>query len=104
MELIPKEEFLLATERMFQESIRAKQALCSTAKETIIEMGGLISRAFLAKHRLFLFGNGGSAADAQHLAAEFVNRFPRKRSPQRHRGHRGKRSGNGKQTLKRAGE
>ena len=75
MELIGKEEFLLATERMFQESIQVKQALCNMAKETILEMAGLISRAFLAKHRLFLFGNGGSAADAQHLAAEFVNRF-----------------------------
>ena len=75
MELIRKEEFLLATERMFQESIQAKQDLCNMAKETIWEMVGLLSRAFLAKHRLFLFGNGGSAADAQHLAAEFVNSF-----------------------------
>ena len=75
MELIKKEEFLLATERMFQESIQAKQDLCNMAKETIWEMAGLLSRAFLAKHRLFLFGNGGSAADAQHLAAEFVNSF-----------------------------
>ncbi|MGA2027026.1 MAG: SIS domain-containing protein [Syntrophobacteraceae bacterium] len=75
MELIKKEEFLLATERMFQESIQAKQDLCNMAKETIWEMVGLLSRAFLAKHRLFLFGNGGSAADAQHLAAEFVNSF-----------------------------
>ena len=75
MELIEKEEFLLATERMFQESIQAKQALCDMAKETIVEMAELLSRAFLAKHRLFIFGNGGSAADAQHLAAEFVNRF-----------------------------
>ncbi len=76
-----KEEFLLATERMLQESIQAKQALCSVAKETILEMAGLVSRAFLAKHRLFLFGNGGSAADAQHLAAEFVNRFQIERPP-----------------------
>ncbi len=81
MELIEKEEFLLATERMFQESIQAKQALCNTAKETILEMAELLSRAFLAKHRLFIFGNGGSAADAQHLAAEFVNRFQIERPP-----------------------
>lgn len=31
--------------------------------------------------RLLLFGNGGSAADAQHVAAEFVNRFDRPRAP-----------------------
>ncbi|MFZ0945167.1 MAG: D-sedoheptulose 7-phosphate isomerase [Syntrophobacteraceae bacterium] len=81
MEPIEKEEFLLATERMFQESIQAKQALCDMAKETIVEMADLLSRAFLAKHRLFIFGNGGSAADAQHLAAEFVNRFQIERPP-----------------------
>ena len=81
MEPIEKEEFLLAAERMFQESIQVQQALCSMAKETIFEMAGLVSRAFLAKHRLFLFGNGGSAADAQHLAAEFVNRFQMERPP-----------------------
>ncbi len=81
MHPLRKEELLFATERMFQESIQAKQALCSTAKETIVEMAGLIGRAFLAKHRLFLFGNGGSAADAQHLAAEFVNRFQMERPP-----------------------
>jgi len=81
MEPIEKEELLLATERMFQESIQAKQALCDTAKETIVKMAELLGRAFLAKHRLFIFGNGGSAADAQHLAAEFVNRFQIERPP-----------------------
>jgi D-sedoheptulose 7-phosphate isomerase len=81
MDLTGKEELLVATERMFQESIEAKQALCATAKQTIVQMAALVSRAFLAKHRLFLFGNGGSAADAQHLAAEFVNRFQIERPP-----------------------
>ncbi len=35
--------------------------------------------AFRAKHRVYWFGNGGSAADAQHLAAEFSGRFLRER-------------------------
>lgn len=35
----------------------------------------LISDAFRAGGKLLLFGNGGSAADAQHIAGEFVNRF-----------------------------
>jgi D-sedoheptulose 7-phosphate isomerase len=34
-----------------------------------------IIKAFRADHKLLLAGNGGSAADAQHLAAEFVNKF-----------------------------
>ena len=35
----------------------------------------LISDAFLDGKKLLIFGNGGSAADAQHMAAEFVGRF-----------------------------
>lgn len=41
----------------------------------------LVAGAFRAGRRVFFFGNGGSAADAQHLAAEFVNRFLRERAP-----------------------
>jgi D-sedoheptulose 7-phosphate isomerase len=37
--------------------------------------------AFRAGHRLFLAGNGGSAADAQHIAAELTGRFERERRP-----------------------
>lgn len=35
----------------------------------------LVTQAFRSGGKLLLFGNGGSAADAQHIAAEFVNRF-----------------------------
>jgi D-sedoheptulose 7-phosphate isomerase len=38
-----------------------------------------IARAFREGHRVWWFGNGGSAADAQHLAAEFSGRFLRER-------------------------
>jgi D-sedoheptulose 7-phosphate isomerase len=38
-----------------------------------------LAAAFRAKHRVYWFGNGGSAADAQHLAAEFSGRFLRER-------------------------
>lgn len=41
----------------------------------------LLARTLTAGHKLLLFGNGGSAADAQHLAAEFVNRFRIERPP-----------------------
>ena len=40
-----------------------------------------LATCFTGNHRLFLFGNGGSAADAQHIAAEFVNRFTIERKP-----------------------
>jgi D-sedoheptulose 7-phosphate isomerase len=41
----------------------------------------LFSHTFEAGNKLFFFGNGGSAADAQHLAAEFVNRYVMDRPP-----------------------
>jgi D-sedoheptulose 7-phosphate isomerase len=41
----------------------------------IVEAALLISDCLAAGEKLLLFGNGGSAADAQHLAAEFVGRF-----------------------------
>lgn len=37
--------------------------------------------AYRAGHKAIFFGNGGSAADAQHLAAEFVGRYLRERKP-----------------------
>lgn len=37
--------------------------------------------AYLAGHKAIFFGNGGSAADAQHLAAEFLGRYLRERAP-----------------------
>ncbi len=41
----------------------------------------MISQAFTSGCKLMIFGNGGSAADAQHIAAEFVNRFLIERPP-----------------------
>lgn len=43
--------------------------------------GAAISRAFRKGAKLVVFGNGGSAADAQHIAAEFSGRFRRDRKP-----------------------
>lgn len=65
----------------FRQSIEAKEALMRTAEDTIAEMAQILVQAFRGRHRLYLFGNGGSAADAQHIAAEFVNRFQRERPP-----------------------
>ncbi len=47
----------------------------------IEEVSNLIANAFENGHRLYLCGNGGSAADAQHLAAEFTGRFYSDREP-----------------------
>jgi D-sedoheptulose 7-phosphate isomerase len=50
---------------------------CSTA---IFEAASLIIMCLRAGGKLLFFGNGGSAADAQHLAAEFIGRFVRERA------------------------
>lgn len=76
-----REQLALAAEAAFRESIAVKESLCRMGFGLILEMAETLSAAFTGGNRLFLFGNGGSAADAQHLAAEFVNRFQIERRP-----------------------
>lgn len=64
-----------------EESIAVKKSLLDSDTSLVLDMAETIVRAFRGNHRLFLFGNGGSAADSQHLAAEFVNRFQMDRRP-----------------------
>ena len=68
---------------IFQSSIEAKQRLA--ADEAMIEkisaISELIAEAFKSGYRLYLCGNGGSAADAQHLAAEFSGAFYNRNRP-----------------------
>ena len=47
--------------------------------ETIAAAAGMITKALKQKRRIYICGNGGSAADAQHIAGEFVGRFTRER-------------------------
>ena len=65
----------------FEQSIAAKKAFASENLDTLIEVILLIADCFRKGNKLFTFGNGGSAADAQHIAAEFVNRFRIERPP-----------------------
>ena len=58
-----------------------KESLCRMGFGLILDMAEVLAAAFRGAHRLFLFGNGGSAADAQHIAAEFINRFQIERRP-----------------------
>jgi D-sedoheptulose 7-phosphate isomerase len=48
---------------------------------TLADLTELLCAAFEAGGRLYTFGNGGSAADAQHLAAELIGRYKRDRRP-----------------------
>jgi D-sedoheptulose 7-phosphate isomerase len=68
-------------ERIFADSIAAKQAFVASQADAVVQAGQAMADAIRAGHTILLFGNGGSAADAQHIAAEFVNRFEMERPP-----------------------
>jgi D-sedoheptulose 7-phosphate isomerase len=63
----------------FKESIAVKERFVQENLDAIIEASKAIASAFTDGNKVILFGNGGSATDASHIAAEFVNRFKRER-------------------------
>jgi D-sedoheptulose 7-phosphate isomerase len=64
---------------LFDAAIRAHEGARASAPAAVIEAAATIQRALAAGGKLLAFGNGGSAADAQHIAAELVGRFQRDR-------------------------
>jgi len=66
-------------EQIFAESIEVKQETLKKNLPQIISAAESIIHAFKNNHKLFFCGNGGSAADSQHIAAEFVGRFQKER-------------------------
>jgi D-sedoheptulose 7-phosphate isomerase len=56
-------------------SLEVKRRFFSEHGTDVQRAGELIAEAFKANGKLLVFGNGGSAADAQHIAGELVNRF-----------------------------
>ena len=62
---------------MVQDSLAAKQRVLADESllARIVTVAGVVEKAFRAGHKVMLAGNGGSAADSQHIAAEFVSRF-----------------------------
>ena len=63
------------------ESVSLKQRFAAEQGEAVVAAARMLAGVFQAGGKVLLFGNGGSAADAQHLAAEFVNRFQVERPP-----------------------
>jgi len=64
---------------LLEESARVKRAVAEGQAEAIARAAALVSEAFRAGGRALLFGNGGSAADALHVAAEWCGRLGRER-------------------------
>jgi D-sedoheptulose 7-phosphate isomerase len=67
--------------KRFKESGEVKARFLKENLPRMLEAIQLVSQTFEGGNKLLLFGNGGSAADAQHIAAEFVNRYIIDRPP-----------------------
>jgi len=67
--------------KIFKESCQLKDIFINDNLGKVVDVVEAITGALKAGNKILLFGNGGSAADAQHLAAEFVNRFLIERPP-----------------------
>jgi D-sedoheptulose 7-phosphate isomerase len=65
----------------FSESASVKQQFVSEHADRIVQIATILATAFRDGHKVLLFGNGGSATDAAHIASEFVGRYKRARPP-----------------------
>ena len=59
----------------FDESIAAQRATREAVAEPLLAAARVLADAFASSHMVLLCGNGGSAADSQHIAAEFISRL-----------------------------
>ena len=64
---------------IFEESARLKKDFVYEYSEAILNLGILIAKRLSMGNKVLICGNGGSAADAQHFAAEIVGRFEKER-------------------------
>ena len=64
-----------------ERSIEVHSRLVNACLSDMMSAADALLQAFRSGHKAFFFGNGGSAADAQHLAAEFLGRYLRERRP-----------------------
>jgi len=70
---------LAAIDRIYAETIRLHDAARRGSQADVLRVVDLLAAAFRHGRRVLVFGNGGSASDAQHFAAEFVGRFQKER-------------------------
>ncbi len=66
---------------ILEESIKVKDRSIKSNIDLLVKGADMLVTCIASGHKVLIFGNGGSAADAQHIAAEFVNRFQIERPP-----------------------
>ena len=76
-----EDRFELEARRQLQAASDLARAMGETRAESVGELATLVLATLRGGGKLLLCGNGGSAADAQHIAAEYVVRFRRTRAP-----------------------
>ena len=64
-----------------EETTRLQRDFLEEQGAAVVAAAKMLAGVLQSGGRVFIFGNGGSAADSQHLAAEFVNRFQVERPP-----------------------
>jgi len=65
--------------KRIEESIKVKESLCKAELDNIASAAAAIIKSLKDGGKLLVFGNGGSAADSQHIVAELVGRFKKER-------------------------
>jgi len=66
---------------ILEESINVKDRFIKGNIDLIVKGAERLAACIASGNKILIFGNGGSAADAQHIAAEFINRFQIERPP-----------------------
>ncbi|WP_157315384.1 phosphoheptose isomerase [Chitinibacter sp. FCG-7] len=72
-------DLIQRVQQHFEESVAAKQAAMEVLSPAIALAAEKVVQTLIADGKILACGNGGSAADAQHFAAEMVGRFERER-------------------------
>lgn len=66
---------------IFEDSINAHKKFAASNAQTLVDFAQAVAGCFNSGGKVMICGNGGSAADAQHIAAEFASRFVMERPP-----------------------
>lgn len=78
---IPAQEWRAKVMRKCRESVEIKNKFFERYADQIGQLSQKMAERFVAGHRLWVMGNGGSACDAQHVAVEFIHPIIEKRRP-----------------------
>ncbi len=66
---------------IFSESATVRDNFLAKSLDDLVQVVEILTSVIERGNTIFIFGNGGSAADAQHMAAEFINRYMVERRP-----------------------